>query len=155
MQDNGWETGSIPASGRSPGEGHGDPLQHSCLENPRNRVTKSQTWLKRLSTHTCVCHFYLLKQKKPNLLEVLIWLTHEVYMDNRYILSQFDSMLFPHMLSIMVLSCQIFLQRLSYHSKLPSGHFYWVVCCHCDLITLSYVEHPEFLGPLIISIPGV
>ena len=26
--------GSIPASGRSPGEGNGNPLQYSCLENP-------------------------------------------------------------------------------------------------------------------------
>ena len=26
--------GSIPGSGRSPGEGNGNPLQHSCLENP-------------------------------------------------------------------------------------------------------------------------
>ena len=26
--------GSIPESGRSPGEGHGYPLQDSCLENP-------------------------------------------------------------------------------------------------------------------------
>ena len=25
---------SIPGSGRSPGEGDGNPLQHSCLENP-------------------------------------------------------------------------------------------------------------------------
>ena len=31
------ETGSIPASGRSPGEGHGNSLQYSCLENPTNR----------------------------------------------------------------------------------------------------------------------
>ena len=26
--------GSIPRSGRSPGEGNGNPLQYSCLENP-------------------------------------------------------------------------------------------------------------------------
>ena len=26
--------GSIPLSGRSPGEGNGNPLQYSCLENP-------------------------------------------------------------------------------------------------------------------------
>ena len=26
--------GSIPESGRSPGGGHGNPLQYSCLENP-------------------------------------------------------------------------------------------------------------------------
>ena len=28
---------SIPGSGRSPGEGHGNPLQYSCLENPLDR----------------------------------------------------------------------------------------------------------------------
>ena len=28
------DLGSIPGSGRSPGEGHGNPLQCSCLENP-------------------------------------------------------------------------------------------------------------------------
>ena len=27
------DLGSIPGLGRSPGEGHGDPLQYSCLEN--------------------------------------------------------------------------------------------------------------------------
>ena len=31
------DTGLIPGSGRSPGEGNGKPLQYSCLENPMNR----------------------------------------------------------------------------------------------------------------------
>ena len=31
------DTGSIPGSGRSPGGGHGNPLQYSCLENPMDR----------------------------------------------------------------------------------------------------------------------
>ena len=30
-------SGSIPGSGRSPGEGNGNPLQNSCLENPMDR----------------------------------------------------------------------------------------------------------------------
>ena len=30
--------GSIPGSGRSPGEGNGNPLQYSYLENPMDRV---------------------------------------------------------------------------------------------------------------------
>ena len=56
------DLGSIPGSGRSPGEGHGNPLQYSCLENPRDRgvqratvhmVTKSWTLLKWLSMHVC------------------------------------------------------------------------------------------------------
>ena len=31
------DVGLIPGSGRSPGEGHGKPLQYSCLENPMDR----------------------------------------------------------------------------------------------------------------------
>ena len=31
------DSGSILGSGRSPGEGHGNPLQYSCLENPMDR----------------------------------------------------------------------------------------------------------------------
>ena len=33
------DLGSIPGSGRSPGEGNGNPLQYSCLENPMDRET--------------------------------------------------------------------------------------------------------------------
>ena len=49
------DVGSIPGSRRSPGGGHGDPLQYSCLENPMERgvlwatvheLTKSWTQLK-------------------------------------------------------------------------------------------------------------
>ena len=51
----------IPGSARSPREGNGNLLQYSCLENSTDRgdwqaidhrVAQSQTWLKRLSTHT-------------------------------------------------------------------------------------------------------
>ena len=34
---NAGDAGSIPESGISPGEGNGNPLQYSCLENPRDR----------------------------------------------------------------------------------------------------------------------
>ena len=34
---NAGDLGSIPGSGRSPGEGNGNPLQHSGLENPKDR----------------------------------------------------------------------------------------------------------------------
>ena len=51
---NAGDPGSIPGSGRSPGEGNGNPLWYSCLENPMdggtwyatvNGVAKSQTQL--------------------------------------------------------------------------------------------------------------
>jgi len=31
------DLGSIPGLGRSPGEGHGNPLQYSCLESPHGQ----------------------------------------------------------------------------------------------------------------------
>ena len=34
---NAGDLGSIPELGRSPGEGNGNPLQNSCLENPMDR----------------------------------------------------------------------------------------------------------------------
>ena len=34
---NAGDLGSIPGSGRSPGERNGNPLQYSCLENPMDR----------------------------------------------------------------------------------------------------------------------
>ena len=55
-------TGLILGSGRSPGGGHGDPLQYSCLENPYGQrslvgtahgVAQNQTKLKQLGTHAC------------------------------------------------------------------------------------------------------
>ena len=56
---NAGDRGSVPGLGRSPGGGHGNPLQYSCLENSMDRgarqfavrgVTKSWTQWKRLST---------------------------------------------------------------------------------------------------------
>ena len=35
---NARDLGSIPGLGRSPGEGNGNPLQYSCLENPMDRA---------------------------------------------------------------------------------------------------------------------
>ena len=51
---NAGDLGSIPGLGRSPGEGNGNPLRYSCLENPKDegawqatvyRVAKIQTQL--------------------------------------------------------------------------------------------------------------
>ena len=61
------DLGPIPGSGRFPGEGNGNPLQYSCLENPMDRgawwasvhgVAKSQT---QLSTFTFTFfHFHII-----------------------------------------------------------------------------------------------
>ena len=55
------DLGSVPERGRSPGEGHDNPLQYFRLENPRDRgawwttihgATKSRTWLSNTHRHT-------------------------------------------------------------------------------------------------------
>ena len=55
------DAGSILGSGRTAGQGHGSPLQYSCLKNSMDRgawwamvhgVAKSGTRLKQLNTHT-------------------------------------------------------------------------------------------------------
>ena len=57
------DMGLIPGSGRSPGEGNGNPLQHSYLENSMDRgawwatvhgVTKSRTRLSTTGTVGCL-----------------------------------------------------------------------------------------------------
>ena len=67
---NAGDLGLIPGSGRSPGEGNGNPLQYSCLENPINGgawwatvhgVAKSQTWL---SDFTSLCLFKAVSQNR-------------------------------------------------------------------------------------------
>ena len=61
------EVGSIPGSRRSPGGGHGNPLQYSCLENAMDRgawwstiyrVTKNRTQLKQLNMQAATYETY-------------------------------------------------------------------------------------------------
>ena len=86
------DAGLIPGLGRSPGKGHGNPLQYSCLENPMDRgawqatvpgVAKSQTRLKWLSSHTrylCWCGIMTMTQRPWHLhlwlLSVSLFLLH-------------------------------------------------------------------------------
>ena len=83
------DAGSIPGSGRSPGRGQGNALQYPCLQNPMDReawwatdhgVTKSQTWLKQLSTcpistgtHRCFCGALLNALKRITMEDSLKW----------------------------------------------------------------------------------
>ena len=73
------DVGLIPGLGRSPGEGNGNPLQYSCLENSMDRgawqatvhgVTKSQT---RLSDFTFTSHFHALEKEMATHSSVLAW----------------------------------------------------------------------------------
>ena len=75
------DVGLIPGLTRSPGGGHGIPLQYSCLENPVDRgawwiiahgVAKSQTRLKQLSMHACTLHISSMNKETIYSLVVLL-----------------------------------------------------------------------------------
>ena len=60
------DLGSIPGSGRSPGEGNGNPLQYFCLENPHGQRSladdnlwghKESNMTEQLSTHALSTYY--------------------------------------------------------------------------------------------------
>ena len=57
---NAGDLGSIPGSGRSPGEGNGNPLQYSCLENSMDRTTRQVIvhGVAKSRTRLCDLHFH-------------------------------------------------------------------------------------------------
>ena len=76
---NAGDLGSIPESGRSPGEGNGSPLQYSWLENPMDRgawwaavrgVAEGRT---RLSDFTFPFHFHALEKEMATHSSDLAW----------------------------------------------------------------------------------
>ena len=76
---NAGDPGSIPGEGGSLGEGHGNTLQYSCLENPMDGgawwatvhgVAKSRT---RLSNFTLTFHVHALEEEMATHSSVLAW----------------------------------------------------------------------------------
>ena len=76
---NAGDPGSIPGSGRFPGEGNGNPLQYSCSVNPVDRgarwptvhgVAEGQT---RLSDFTFTFRFHALEKEMATHSSVLAW----------------------------------------------------------------------------------
>ena len=74
---NAGDAGSIPGLGRSPGEGNGNPLQYSCLENAMDRRgwwaavlhTSSVSDVYRGSSCVCFCLLYSLDLYNSSLRE--------------------------------------------------------------------------------------
>ena len=80
------DTGSIPGSGRSPGGGNEDPLQYSCLENPKDRETWQTTVHRVAKSRTsgpipcvcvCVCVCF---GKSPRFYIVIYYILMSVYL---------------------------------------------------------------------------
>ena len=76
------DLGSIPGSGRSPGEGNGSPLQYSCLENPMDRgswqatvhgVAKSWTQLSDFTSLHFIQHEGPLQKEMATYSSLVAW----------------------------------------------------------------------------------
>ena len=73
---NAGDPGSIPVLGRSPGEGNGNPVQYSCLENSVDRgawQATSSPWLTRV-----YCHSAYLTYMQSTSSEMLCWMTQKL-----------------------------------------------------------------------------
>ena len=94
---------SIPGLGRSPGDGHGNPLQYSCLENPMDRrawrATVQRIAIERLSMHL-IRHICLPGKQL---------LFHQEFLQGPYLTVYVNSNLFYHEF------CSILISRLLLH----------------------------------------
>ena len=66
------DLGSIPGSGRSPGEGNGNPFQYSCLENPMDgeawRATVHEVTESDMTEQLSIVHAKMLNNNIYNIL---------------------------------------------------------------------------------------
>ena len=62
------DAGSIPGLGRSTGQGHGNPLQYSCLENPMDR----EAWWATVNGVTRVGHKLVTKPPPPCTVDTVV-----------------------------------------------------------------------------------
>ena len=140
--------------GRSPGGGHGNPPQHSCLENPMDRgawwttvhgVAKNQTLLKQLSMNAC--HLYRVEEI---LLRALCPAMGSL---NSEFFSQFSHSvvsysLRPHGLQQVRSPCPItnswsLLRLVSIELVMPSNHL--IFCCPLLLLPSVFPSIRSFL----------
>ena len=74
MQEIQQISGSIPESGRSPGEGNGNPLQYSCLENPMDRgACRLQSTGSQRVGHDWACRHAHMHARASNGLHIIQW----------------------------------------------------------------------------------
>ena len=152
------DLGSTPGSGRSPGEGNGNPLQYSCLENPVDRgawwaavcgVAQSRTWLKRLSSSSQ--YFCLKNSMDRGASWATVWVTKRHNWATNTHISQFSSLshvqLFPtpwtaaSQASLSITNSWRLLKFMSIELVMPSNH---LILCHPLLLPSIFPSRRVF-----------
>ena len=84
---------SIPGLGRSPGEGNGNPLQHSCLENPMDRGAWQAT------VHGVAIVGNNLATKPPTTTTIMLFLAW-AYLGDKWEVTGLEQVAFPSVASL-------------------------------------------------------
>ena len=116
---NAGDLGSIPGSGRFPGEGNGNPLQYSCLENPMDRGAW-YPWGHKESDMTERLHFYFTEPDTWRLIIIsaviiltLRWRSRPFdQVRNRYFTGCGNTHLYPHGFTAWLMRRLLALQRV-------------------------------------------
>ena len=149
----------IPGSGRSPGEGHDNWLQYSCLENPMDRVVwwaaahgvpKSQTGLSDWAhTHTAPPGMAESLRCSPETIKALLigytpiqnkkFLKRHIHTSVQFSSVQLLSCVWlfvipAHQASLSISNSQSVLKLMSIESVMPSNH---LILCHPSTFNLS------------------
>ena len=136
---NAGDLGSIPGSGRSPGQGNGTPLQYSCLKNSMDRGA----WWAVVhgvanAAHNWVANTHIL---------IIICLNVDV----------FESILLPNLLSFLVIYIHVFHQIWEVFSYLKKKKFFsafYSLFSPACLSAVSLQSCPTLCNPIDISPPG-
>ena len=123
---NAGDQGSIPGSGRSPGEGNGNPLQYPWLENPMDRgawqatvhgVAKSRTWLSDFT-------FTFLLDSTYMWYHVMIHFLDQCWYSNCRELSASIALILPPLRGDLTVACEHhWAQLCSLCAQVPAGVF--------------------------------
>ena len=136
---NAVDPGLIPGSGRSPGEGNGNPLQCSCLENPMDGgawwatihgVAKSRTQLSNLTS----LHFVVWQKQIQNCEEIILQFLKNCV--SHYAMNM-QLQHFPNYTIVLCLYMSVYPNKIEMlQGERPSIiHFYFSILYNSDLST--------------------
>ena len=133
---NAGDLASIPGLGRSPGEGNGNPLQYSCLENPMDRGAWQATVRGVSMSQTQLSDFHF---------HVQFLLSHTVIWESKlYKCSQWAPLLFLPCIFIYFFVyfwlCRVFL-AVCWLSLVAASGYFLVVARRLLTVVASLVDH--------------
>ena len=141
---NAGDLGSIPGSGRSPGEGNGNPLQYSCLENPMDGGAWWATVHKESDrTEPLHFHFQAIHTCYLSSFSFSVYTKHELILSPTY---SSNIKIHSNLLSCILICISIYayITSLSNSEKLDHLPVHHLLTC---ALTSTHVIQPRIVDP--------